>query len=197
MTTAADRDWNRVFPRELHTTSHVVNVRDAHHRERMTIIGKVPHLPRLVITRRIPTQHPPTNHAGKIIQVGNRIVGREGGQSPHRTRGRKPAIYEFTTGPGATIGFAHAHDLCQECYQHIPRGAIQNVLGGLSPIWKLLHGQEELSASDLSPIRVSSPSTSGRVLSLFHRHLRSWPQVTFPSDADRLRTKAADHVALR
>src|SRR3954470_8836066 len=36
MTTAADRDWNRVLPRELHTTSHVVNVRDAHHRERMT-----------------------------------------------------------------------------------------------------------------------------------------------------------------
>src|SRR3954451_12919416 len=92
MTTAADRDWNRVLPRELHTTSHVVNVRDAHHRERMTIVGKVPHLPRLVITRRIPTQHPPTNHAGKIIQVGNRIVDREGGQSPHRTRGRKPAM---------------------------------------------------------------------------------------------------------
>jgi hypothetical protein len=124
---ATDSDGDGVLARELHAASHVVDVRGAYHRERAAIIGKIPDLPRLVVTRRAPAQQPPTNAAGEIIEVGNRIGG---GEPEQRTRvgertqshGTPSGAHEIAAGPSGAISFAHAHRLVlgQECL--LPNG---------------------------------------------------------------------------
>lgn len=68
------------FARELHAASHVVDIHGAYHRERAAIVRKVPNPSRLVVARRTSTQQSPTNAAGEIVEVGNRIGGGQHGQ---------------------------------------------------------------------------------------------------------------------
>ena len=62
--------------RGLHAALHVVDVHGAYDRERTAIVGKVPDSPRLVVAGRGAAEQLPTNAAGEIVEVGNRI-GRE------------------------------------------------------------------------------------------------------------------------
>src|SRR5262245_47578060 len=123
MTAAADGDGYGVFAREFQTAPHVLDVRGAYHRERAAIVSKVPDLPCFVETRRTPTQQSPTNVAGKIVEIGSWICGREdrqdalpGPTQSHGTGGDEPGPHEIAAAPCAGIGLANAHRLvlCQK-----------------------------------------------------------------------------------
>ena len=101
--------------RGLHAALHVVDVHGAYDREWAAIVGKVPDSPRVVVARRTPTEQLPTNAAGEIVEVGNRIGRERRENTPARVRTQSHdtpgGADKITAGPSEAIGVVIAHRL--------------------------------------------------------------------------------------
>jgi hypothetical protein len=112
VTTAANGDGNGLLARELHAASHIIYANGAYHRKWAAIVSKIPNPPRLVVTRRIPSQESPANAAGEIIEFRSRMDGGErGGQARVSTEshGTRCGASEIAPVQSGEISFAHAH----------------------------------------------------------------------------------------